>query len=250
MSQLPIDPKSLLAGFQKAQQRSEMASEEGAYLKMDKGGVWMYGSEEIEVEDGSLWAINPATMSTGFAAWDDDGGGKMGEEMASILSDDIVLRNQLPDVGAPWKPQTGMQLKCMDGEDKDVEVLYATTSKGGTKAFKVIVSAITARIQSGKAGVVPVVQLCSDSYKHKKYGKIYTPELKVVDWLGMDALPETAADEPKPEPEPEFEEVDEDDAPPPARRSTRRAKPEADAPDEDEGEEGAKPTRRRQRQRK
>jgi len=221
MSQLPIDPKSLLAGFQRAQQRAEMAQEEGSYLKLDKGGIWTYGSEEIEVEDKSLWAINPSTMATGFCAWGEDGGGKLGEEMCSILSDDIVLRNRLPDVGAQWKPQTGMQLKCMDGEDKGTEVLYSTTSKGGTKAFKVIVSAITARIQSGKSGVVPVVELCVDSYKHKKYGKIFTPELKVVDWLALDALPE---DKPEDKPEPEATpEPEPEEAPARPRRRQRKA---------------------------
>ena len=221
MSQLPIDPKSLLAGFQKAQQRVEMAQEEGSYLKLDKSGIWTYGSEEVEVEDKSRWAINPSTMATGFCAWDDDGGGKLGEEMTSILSDDIVLRSQLPDVGAQWKPQTAMQLKCTDGEDKGTEVLYATTSKGGTKAFKVIVSAITARIQSGEPGVVPIVELCVDSYKHKKYGKIFTPELKVVGWLALDALPEDKPEatpelEDTPDPEPKEEE-------PRARRRQRKA---------------------------
>jgi len=224
MSQLPVTADALLKGFKKVQQRQELATTDVSYLKLDKAGIWTYGSEEIEVEEGSRWAINPATMATGFAAWDEST--KVGEEMEAITSDNVVLRGNLPDVGASWSPQTAMQLKCLSGEDKGAEVLYSTTSKGGVKAFKTMVTAITARIESGNPGVVPIVEMQVDSYKHKKYGKIFTPELKVVDWLSMDA--KEAPDTPKLEGEEvEQEEVEqeevEEEKPKRQRRRQRQA---------------------------
>jgi len=224
MSQLPVTADALLKGFKKVQQRQELATTDVSYLKLDKAGIWTYGSEEIEVEEGSRWAINPATMATGFAAWDEST--KVGEEMEAITSDNVVLRGKLPDVGASWSPQTAMQLKCLSGEDKGAEVLYSTTSKGGVKAFKTMVTAITARIESGNPGVVPIVEMQVDSYKHKKYGKIFTPELKVVDWLSMDA--KEAPDTPKLEGEEvEQEEVEqeevEEEKPKRQRRRQRQA---------------------------
>lgn len=219
MSQLPVTADALLKGFKKVQQRQELATTDVSYLKLDKAGIWTYGSEEIEVEEGSRWAINPATMATGFAAWDEST--KVGEEMEAITSDNVVLRGNLPDVGASWSPQTAMQLKCLSGEDKGAEVLYSTTSKGGVKAFKTMVTAITARIESGNPGVVPIVEMQVDSYKYKKYGKIFTPELKVVDWLSMDA--KEAPDTPKLEGEEVEQEEVEEEKPKRQRRRQRQA---------------------------
>ena len=224
MAQLPSDPSALLKGFKKAQQRQELATTDVAYLKLDKAGIWTYGSEETEIEDGSKWAINPSTMATGFAAWEDST--KVGEEMEPVTSDNVVIRGQLPDVGASWSPQTAMQLKCLSGEDKGNEVLYSTTSKGGVRAFKTIVAAITARIEAGFTDIIPVVELDVDSYKHKKYGKIFVPDLKVVEWLALDAKDapgetNTKAIEKPPE-EAEAEEVEEVEEAKPKRRRRQR----------------------------
>lgn len=218
MSNLPANPQDLLGGFKRAQQRQEVAGAEGHYLKLDKTGSWLYGSDETEVEEGSLWAINPATLATGYAAWEDSE--KVGEEMA-LLTGDPVVKQALPDVGVQWNPQTAMQLKCLDGEDEGTEVVYSTTSKGGQKAFKNILAAITARIESGAMDFIPVVTMEVDSYKHKKYGKIFTPVLKVVEWFAMDAIPAPEGDggveaKAEPTPEPEKEEK-------PRRRRKQRA---------------------------
>jgi len=222
MSQLPANPQDLLAGFKKAQQRPEVNTAEGAYLKLDKAGIWTYGADETEVEPGSRWAINPSTMASGFAAWDNSE--KVGEEMEPLMSDSPIIRSQLPDVGAAWNPQTAMEMKCVTGEDKGTQVLYSTTSKGGTKAFKLMVAAITAKIEEGGSKIIPIVELETDSYKHKKYGKIFTPELKIVDWMGLDALPEGKAKEADPEPEQEEVQEPEKEEPAPRQRRRQRAK--------------------------
>lgn len=216
-TQLPANPSDLLGAFKRSQQRAEMSGPDGDfhYLKLDKGGDWLYGADEVVVEEGSIWAVNPASLATGFAAWDSSE--KVGEEMA-LLTEEPVLKHQLPEVGAQWAAQTAMQLKCLDGEDEGTEVVYSTTSKGGQKAFKNLLAAITAKLEAGGTDVIPMVVLEVDSYKHKKYGKIYTPLLKVVDWMSAEGgLPEPeGADEPAPE----QEEVQEDK---PARRQRRRA---------------------------
>ena len=146
MSQLPMNPNDLLKGLKQATQRQEMSGPDGDfhYLKLTKGGNWEYGADETEVEDESIWAINPATLATGFCAWDSTE--KVGEEMA-FLTGDPVIKSQLPEVGASWSPQVAMQFRCMSGEDEGVEVVYSTTSKGGQKAFKNLLAVITARIE-------------------------------------------------------------------------------------------------------
>ena len=43
-------------------------------------------------------------------------------------------------------------------------------------------------ISRSRDGPVPVVELTSGSYKHKEYGKIFTPEINVVSWASMDGV--------------------------------------------------------------
>ncbi len=42
-------------------------------LKMDKGGHWIYGAEQTEVESDSTWAVNPFSFIHGYIAWGDGG---------------------------------------------------------------------------------------------------------------------------------------------------------------------------------
>jgi hypothetical protein len=38
-------------------------------LKMDKTGHWVFGADQTEVEEGSLWAANPFSFVHGYIAW-------------------------------------------------------------------------------------------------------------------------------------------------------------------------------------
>lgn len=218
---LPSTISSLVAGLEQTANRVAQQTQSAGdipFLKLAKSGLWCYGAEEIEVEDGSTWAVNPNSLSTGYAAWGDSE--LLGEEMALVI-DAPVDRNHLEDVGAAWKPQVGCQLACLDGEDEGTNVLYKTTSLGGQKAFKALLDAVLLRAKAGETDLVPVVKLKVDSYKHKKYGKVFTPVLDIVGWESIDGAPagkieasepgpEPAATEPEPEPEQ------------PARRRRRR----------------------------
>lgn len=203
---LPIVVNDLVAGLTKAVQSSETNNEGGSFLKMNKAGYWIYGSDDIETEDGSQWGVNPSSFATGFIAWGDSE--VLGEEMASVMGDPIIKAN-LPDVGATWQQQVAMQLVCVSGEDKGEQVLFKSSSHGGRKRFNDFLQQVIAQLTSGNAGdkVVPVIELDSDSYKHKSYGKIYQPIFSIKSWATQDATLETVDDEPaaiaEPEPEPE-----------------------------------------------
>ena len=144
-------------------------------------------------------------------------------ESEALGLDRFMRRGALPDVsehkGAKWTPQVAMQMKCMDGEDAGTEVVYSTTSMGGQKAFKNLLAIITGQIQSGNPAVVPIIVMEKDSYKHKKYGKIFTPELNVVDWMELTATQPAAGEPEVPEEAPVVEEEPEA----PVRRRRKRA---------------------------
>lgn len=250
-NQLPAVLQTLVTDLVAAEQASPgTSSGDFLYLKMSKGGNWIFGAEDTEVNNNSAFVVDPSSYAQGYVAWAD--GELLGEFMAVAGKQPITLADLPPlkvtvdDEGDPvnWKPQKAFALKGIEGEEEGTQLLYKTSSKGGLKAISGLLAAIIERGKAGSADLCPVVMLDSDSYKHKikKYGTIYTPVLTVDEWMGMptgeeeeEEAPEPAKVEKKsrkkkaakPEPEPEVEEDDEpeQEAPAPATRTrTRRTR--------------------------
>lgn len=56
-----MKPADLLGSIQKTVAAHSAEDPGGvAFLKMNKAGMWVYGADEMEVEDNALWAIHPA----------------------------------------------------------------------------------------------------------------------------------------------------------------------------------------------
>jgi hypothetical protein len=162
-----------------------------AIIKMDKGGHWVFGAEQTEIETDSTWAINPFSFVHGFIAWGD--GEVLGEKMTSVA-------NPLPELDAApagakkgWESQVGMSLQCVSGEDKGTECRYTVTSVGGKRAVQTLAVALADQVEKDQSKPVAIVRLRKDSYAHKSYGKIYTPVFEIVEWVSMDGeAPEAA----------------------------------------------------------
>lgn len=203
------------------------------FLKMDKGnGDWLYGQEETLVEDASLWAVNPNSLEYGYIAWPPESAADR-EPEGEVM---VPITRQLPDrgtlrtkhsggetTGAGWQYQQSVVLVCINGEDEGVICQYKQSSVGSQKLFKSVVDALGLQIQKGSDAIVPIVRLKSDSYKHKKWGRIYNPIWEIVEWRTMDdtSAPAAPADTKGPEVEPEK---------PAARTRTRRVEPAAAKP--------------------
>jgi hypothetical protein len=153
-------------------------------LKMDKTGHWVFGADQTEIEDDATWAINPFSFVHGYIAWGD--GDVLGEKMVPVSSPLPEL--EAAPVGAKrgWETQVGMSLKCVFGEDKDMEARYTVTSVGGKRAVQALALAIAAQVEKDQSKPVPVVRLKKEHYMHKSYGRIYTPVFDIVEWIGMD----------------------------------------------------------------
>jgi hypothetical protein len=82
--------------------------------------------------------------------------------------------------------QVGMSLKCLSGDDKDMEARFAVTSYGGKRAVQRLAADIAAQVEKDQTKPVPVVRLKKDHYTHKLYGRIYTPVFEIIEWVGMD----------------------------------------------------------------
>ena len=162
-------------------------------LKMDKGGHWVYGANQSEVEDGTTWAVNPMSFVHGFIAWGE--GEVLAEKMVPVTEPRPEVGVAPPDAKKGWEVQVGMGLKCLSGQDKDLEVRYTVTSVGGKRAVQQLGVAIATQVETDQSKPVPIVRLKKDHYQHKSYGKIYTPVFEIVEWISMDGKSTDAVEE-------------------------------------------------------
>ena len=153
-------------------------------LKMDKTGSWVFGADQTEVEDDATWAVNPFSFVHGVIAWGD--GEVLGEKMVPVSQPLPELEAAPPNAKKGWETQVGLSLKCLTGEDKDMEARYTTTSVGGKRAVQNLALAIAEQVEKDQSKPVPVVRLKKDHYSHKSYGKIFTPVFEVIQWISMD----------------------------------------------------------------
>lgn len=153
-------------------------------LKMDKTGHWVFGADQTEMEDGSLWAINPFSFIHGYIAWGD--GEVLGEKMVSVAEPLPELDAAPPGSKRGWETQVGLSLKCISGEDKGMEARYATTSVGGKRAVQELAVMIAEQVEKDQSKPVPVVKLDKSHYTHKSYGRIFTPVFDLQEWVSMD----------------------------------------------------------------
>ena len=192
MSNLPATLTSLAAGLQASAQ--EVEANDVTFMKCAKG-EWLYGAEETICEPDATWAIHPEYLVHGWVAWGDEAhdnrGTLQGEKMVPAGQPKPV-KGGLAEVQAEWVSQYGIQMLCLSGFDLGLAVMYKTSSYGGGKVFKKLLGAIVAKIQSGSPEICPVLMLSSSDYKHKSYGKVYNPEIEIVDWITIETLGETA----------------------------------------------------------
>ena len=153
-------------------------------LKMDKTGHWIFGADQTEAEDEAKWAVNPFSFVHGSIAWGD--GEVLGEKMVSVTPPLPELETAPPGAKKGWETQVGMSLQCINGDDKDMEVRFSTTSVGGKRAVQALAVAIATQVDADQSKPVPVVLLKKDHYQHKSFGRIYTPVFEVVEWVSMD----------------------------------------------------------------
>jgi hypothetical protein len=238
-SNLPaLNPTALAQGLSTATARlsAEGGGDGMPFLRILKdGGLWVYGEDDIEVEEGSEWAVNPTSFAEGYIAWHKRE--VEGEEMAPMTGNPVI-KADLPDVNAKdgWQKQVAFQLVCLNGEDEGMQVLFKSSSKGGIKGTRKLVTEVVKQLTADPDACVPVISLQNDSYEHRDYGKIYNPIFKVLDWVDMEGITPEGEPEPEKEPEPEPKK--------PARKSRAAAK-KAEEPEPEQ--EPQKPARRRRR---
>lgn len=169
------------------------------FLKLTKGGEWVVGQDEEALEDGTLIYIDPNGFIWGWQCWADTDLGVQ----AALLGNEVVPMGQplperpakVPENGRQWTVVNGLSCVLEDGKP----LKYSVTSVGGLDLFKELSKQYGAQFRRDRTKMIAVAELQTDSYKHsnKTYGRIYTPVLKIVDWV--DRLPDLSPAKPEPE---------------------------------------------------
>jgi len=196
----------------------------GELLKFSgKTGAWASGAQGLEVPIGTqLVAIVPQ-MLAGFVRWQD---GELVEQVMQPITetyDPKQLRSSLGDTDRtrwptgddgqpedPWREGALLPLKNLK---TGAEYTYSTSSVGGTRAVKHLVTTYAWQLRAAPettAGHLPIVELGVRSYKHpdRKRGTIYNPVLAGIDWVPASAVADKSDDQqgaPKAEPAKAFE---------------------------------------------
>ena len=226
----------------------------GAYLRFLQDGSWVFGSDSVDVTDEKV-AVNPLSIQIGWTCWTDHKAehGKtlknecLGEDMVG-LGEAQTPKRELPDYGWPWREQVSVDVKVLTGPSKGHQLTYKTSSVGGLRALNALIDQIMLQIDEDPAHIVPQVELGGDHYNHKTWGRTYTPELRIVDWLTLDG------DKSDDDQDVEEDDVDDEPAPAPTRRRAARPAPEPDVVEDDGGDDAdddvpasEEPVRRRRR---
>jgi hypothetical protein len=177
----------------------EIGANFGAFLKFTKGD-WTLGEDEKPVTAEARFIASLEEYYRGWVRWWD---GKPTDHLIGRVVDRhrVPAREELGDQdeskwetepnGARRDPWAKTVYLAMRDVSNDEVVCFTSSSDGGRKAVARLADRYDRQRHRFKAKM-PVVTLESESYDHKKYGKILKPRFRIVDWSFWDD--ETAAD--------------------------------------------------------
>jgi hypothetical protein len=155
-------------------------------FKREGSGTWGFGQKRTIPEVGSKWAVNPLTFKYGYICFGDNN--KVLDERLVPVSQPKPVITELPNTGFDWQEEWAVNMKCLDGADVGVEVIFKANTDGGIKAIVMLVDQVRDRINSGQhdGKIVPIVLLEKDSYQHSQHGRVWIPVLNTIEWMSLD----------------------------------------------------------------
>ena len=169
------------------------------FKSREDGGTWGFGQRRTIPEEGSRWAVNPLTIQWGCISFG-DGNKVVGERLVPITQPKPLIAD-MPDTTFPWQEEWSVNMKCLDGADAGVEVIFKATTDGAIKAIELLVDELRNRLNGNQHNgkIVPIVLLEKDGYQHPKHGPTAIPVLTIVDWMSLDGpAPTSTPVEPMP----------------------------------------------------
>jgi hypothetical protein len=187
---LPADyADQLMAGIAASPVMNASIGGGNPLLKMEKGsGTWVIGQANDEMQDGSRWLVNPVSFMHGWVCWVDGAAGAKNRKAGEVMGPMTRTAPPQPDPieGKAFAAQGSFELKCMEGVDEGLQVIYRSPSQGGVEAISTLVQAFQRHFAQDRAHPCPIVVMKSTNYQHPNWGKTYKPVFEIVGWADMD----------------------------------------------------------------
>lgn len=162
---------------------------DAAYLSFSKG-EWAYGREKRALDLDTSWLVHPASFFHGYICWRD---GNIFAERIVPAGAPLPAETSLPEPPEPkpdsddqdgYQYQLGFKCVCIEGSHKELQLTFKIASVGGTGAVQKLFEDFDARLGEAEAleteTVFPIVRFDTDSYMHKKRGKIWVPVIEII----------------------------------------------------------------------
>lgn len=179
------------------------AARGGDFLKFSKG-EWLRGQNDDEVALDTRLAANMTELSIGWIRWAD---GKPAERRMGLLAqghkperrDELGYDDQgeweKDKDGKPQDPWNFTNELPVANPDSGEQMTISMSSKGGISCIGNLCKAYGGAAAQRSEGLIPIISLGRDHYKHPEYGKTYVPVLTIVDWVENGSVPEPSARE-------------------------------------------------------
>ena len=196
-----VKPEDHLPATECASPWGEIATEHGnqTLLKYIKG-EWSVGEEEMPL--GTKYVAYIDELACGFIKFNEHAAPDVRLGKVKFGKDKLPKRHDCGEVNEdeweigdngepvdPWQPIMQLPLSSLDriGE----LVVFSAIGTGGARSAVADLCGVYDR--SSRHGLLPIITLGTRSYKHKKYGTVHVPVLKLDSWhrTGPDLSGET-----------------------------------------------------------
>jgi hypothetical protein len=172
-------------------------------LKFTKQGEFAI-SDIDNIPDGTRCVAHADEIDLGWVKWvdgrpEDRRVGRVADKFVPPKRDDLGDNDpqqwELQDDGTRrdvWQFQMSVPITRLDNQET---YRFTTGSKGGLACIGKLTRTYGRRVSDEKVPGLPIVELKADHYKHRTYGKIFTPSMIVVGWTGEDGKPLSLAEE-------------------------------------------------------
>ena len=159
------------------------------FLKFDRGR-FKFGQDGDELEIGTRLIVNMPEIQVGHIKW---AGGEVVDEAMTPLGGGYrpATREELGDTddslwetdddGKPVDPWSFTNTVPLADPLTAQEYTFTTSAKGGVAAVGKLCKAYGQQRQKHD-GELPIIELQSSSYRHKRFGEVYIPVFRVVGW--------------------------------------------------------------------
>jgi len=167
---------------------SEIATAEGnqTILKYEKG-VWFVTTAEVPI--GTKYIAFIDELASGFIKFNDGEAPEVHLGKVKFGKDKLPKRHDLGDIdqadwpvidGKPQDPWKAVMQLPLSPVDRIGELVVFSAISSGARSAVANLCGIYSR--SPRNGYLPIIELGTSSYKHKKFGTVHVPVLKLVSW--------------------------------------------------------------------